>query len=130
MHSKPNGCQETGCRHQFGFQRGLGTREVLLASERCLKINQDRYASFTPFDELRHHQFIEKLAKRRLDLTDIRIILNLYHDQKAAVRIEDTTAEEVEIQRGVCQEVYYHQSSSICTQRKGTQGTRSSGHGH
>lgn len=96
---------------QFGFRKGLGTREALFAlnvlSQRCLDINQDIYACFIDynkaFDKVRHDQLIETLVKRRIDLRDIRIISNLYYGQKAAVRIEDTTSEEIDIQRGVRQ---------------------------
>lgn len=96
---------------QFGFRKGLGTREALFAlnvlSQRCLDINQDIYACFIDynkaFDRVRHDLLVETLIKRRIDIRDIRIISNLYYGQKATIRIEDMTSEEVEIQRGVRQ---------------------------
>lgn len=96
---------------QFGFRKGLGTREALFAlnvlSQRCMDVNQDLYACFIDynkaFDKVRHDQLIETLLKRRIDLRDIRIISNLYYGQKAIVRVDDRTSEEIEIQRGVRQ---------------------------
>lgn len=96
---------------QFGFRKGLGTREALFAlnvlSQRCLDMNQDLHVCFIDyhkaFDRVRHDQLMETLIKRRIDHRDIRIISNLYYSQKAAVRVENVTSEEIEIQRGVRQ---------------------------
>lgn len=96
---------------QFGFRNGLRTREALFAlsvmSQRCLDINQDIYACLIDynkaFDRVRHDQLIEILLRKKLDLRDIRIISNLYYDQKVIVRVEDRTYEEIEIRSGIRQ---------------------------
>ena len=96
---------------QFGFRNGVGTREALFAlnvmSQRCLDINQDLYICFIDynkaFDKVRHDQVIKLLTEKNLDKRDIRIISNLYYNQKATVRVGNDMTEEIQIKRGVRQ---------------------------
>ncbi|KAI5732155.1 hypothetical protein M8J77_022354 [Diaphorina citri] len=96
---------------QFGFRGGLGTREALFCLQvliqRCRDINQDVYACFIDFekafDRVQHTKLVEILRKIKLDDKDIRIIANLYWQQKATVRTENRETEEVKIKRGVRQ---------------------------
>jgi hypothetical protein len=96
---------------QFGFRNGLGTREALFAlnvmSQRCLDINQDVFMCFIDynkaFDKVRHDHLIRLLTEKNLDKRDIRLIANMYYNQKAVVRVENNTTEEIEIKRGVRQ---------------------------
>lgn len=96
---------------QFGFRDGLGTREALFAlnvlAQRCMDMNQDLYICFIDynkaFDRVRHEQLIQLLKEKNLDTRDIKIITNLYFNQKAVVKIEGNNTEEIEIRRGVRQ---------------------------
>ncbi|XP_068081869.1 uncharacterized protein [Anabrus simplex] len=67
-------CEEVITETQFGFRNGLGTRDALFC--------------------------IQNIG---LDDRDIRIIANLYWGQKAAVKIEETLSEEIDIRRGIRQ---------------------------
>lgn len=96
---------------QFGFRKGLGTREALFALnvliQRCLDVNQDMYICFIDynkaFDRVRHKQLMEVLKAKQIDYNDLRIISNLYYEQRAKVRINGHMSEEIEIKRGVRQ---------------------------
>lgn len=96
---------------QMGFRKGLGTREALFGMnvllQRCLDMNQDVYACFIDFekafDRVRHEQLIQILKNKNLDSRDIKIISNLYWNQKATVKIEGESTEEIKICRGVRQ---------------------------
>lgn len=96
---------------QFGFRSGLGTREALFAlnvmSQRCLDINQDMYLCFIDynkaFDRVRHDHLMKLLEEKNLDRRDIAIILNLYYNQRASIRVERQSSEEIEIKKGVRQ---------------------------
>ena len=67
---------------QFGFRRGLGTREALFAFnvliQRCMDVNQDIYACFIDynkaFDKVRHDQLMNVLKTKQIDHNDLRII--------------------------------------------------------
>lgn len=53
------------------------------------------------FDKVKHEKLLEILINNGLDARDIRIIQNMYWNQKAKVRVEDELTEEIEICRGV-----------------------------
>lgn len=96
---------------QFGFRNGLGTREALFAlnvmCQRCLDMNQNIYMCFIDynkaFDKVRHDHLMRLLVEKSLDKRDIRIISKIYYNQKANIRIEQETTEEIEIKKGVRQ---------------------------
>lgn len=96
---------------QFGFRGGFGTRDALFAMQvlvqRCQDMNKDVYLCFIDyekaFDRVRHQQMLEILQRVGLDNRDLRIIANLYWNQRANVRVEDALSEEVLIKRGVRQ---------------------------
>uniref|UniRef100_A0A8D8UV16 Craniofacial development protein 2 n=2 Tax=Cacopsylla melanoneura TaxID=428564 RepID=A0A8D8UV16_9HEMI len=96
---------------QFGFRNGYSTRDALFAYnvlvQRCLDINQNVYACFIDynkaFDKVKHNQLIEVLKCKNLDSRDIRIIVNLYFNQIATVRVQETITDPIEIKRGVRQ---------------------------
>ncbi|RVE51364.1 hypothetical protein evm_003919 [Chilo suppressalis] len=104
-------CDEQLGDSQFGFRSGVGTREALFAVQvliqKCLDMQQDVYLCFIDyekaFDRVRHDRLIKILNDVGLDNKDIRIIKNLYWNQRATVRIEGEETEEVEIKRGVRQ---------------------------
>lgn len=96
---------------QFGFRNGVGTREALFSlnvlTQRCLDVNQDLYICFIDynkaFDKVKHDQLIDLLKNKNLDRQDVRLISNLYYNQRATVKIGQETSEEMEIKRGVRQ---------------------------
>ena len=96
---------------QFGFREGLGTREALFGInvlfQRCLDINQEVYACYIDFekafDKVKHDKLHQLLVSKNIDSDDVRIISNLYWDQKANTMVENQQTEEIEIRRGVRQ---------------------------
>ena len=57
-----------------------------------------------PFDTVRHDLMMEMLATLGADQADLRILINLYWEQKAVVRIEDDSSNSIHIRRGVRQD--------------------------
>ena len=55
------------------------------------------------FDTVKHGQMVETLKKYGVDEKDIRLIKNLYWNQRAVVKVGDDTSEWIEIQQGVRQ---------------------------
>ena len=55
------------------------------------------------FDRVRHKRFFKILKDVGLDEKDQRIIYNLYHLQKGAIKLPNGLTEWTEINRGVCQ---------------------------
>lgn len=96
---------------QFGFRKGLGTREALFSIEvlvqRSRDVNSDVFLCFIDFekafDRVRHEKMIEVLRTTGIDDKDLRIIANLYWQQKAVIRVGERSTEEIEIRRGVRQ---------------------------
>lgn len=96
---------------QFGFRKGVGTREALFSlnvlTQRCRDMNVDVYACFIDyrkaFDCVKHEKMVEILKTIGLDNEDLRIITELYWNQTAEVRVENSTSEAIQIQRGVRQ---------------------------
>lgn len=96
---------------QFGFRKGLGTREALFGVQvliqRCRDVNYDVYLCAIDFekafDRVHHNKMLEILKASGIDDKDIRIIGNLYWHQRAAVKIEEHFTDDIEIKRGVRQ---------------------------
>ena len=96
---------------QFGFRQGLGTREALFTFnvlvQRCLDVSQDVYVCFLDynkaFDKVRHDQLLNVLKSKHLDHKDLRIIHNLYYNQRARVCVDQQLTDEIKIKRGVRQ---------------------------
>ena len=67
-------------------------------------MNQNIYMCFIDynkaFDKVRHDHLMRLLIEKKLDK---RIISKIYYNQKANIRIEQETSEEIEIKRGVRQ---------------------------
>uniref|UniRef100_A0A8D8Q4X5 Craniofacial development protein 2 n=1 Tax=Cacopsylla melanoneura TaxID=428564 RepID=A0A8D8Q4X5_9HEMI len=104
-------CEEQISQTQFGFVNAVGTREALFAVQvliqRCRDVNCDVYLCLIDyqkaFDRVRHTQMIEILRKTGINERDLRIINNLYWNQKATLRIDGEHTENIEISRGVRQ---------------------------
>ena len=96
---------------QYGFRKGRGTRNAIFvlrtAMERCIEKQKDVFMCFVDFekafDTVKHEQLVEVLQKYGVDAADIRILKELYWEQRATVRVGDETSESVEIKRGVRQ---------------------------
>ena len=56
------------------------------------------------FDTVRHQELLRMLERLGVDEKDMRIIRNLYYQQKAAVKVGNELTEFVDINRGVRQE--------------------------
>ena len=70
-----------------------------------MEVQKDLYACFIDyakaFDPVKHSEMVEALARTGIDGKDIRIITELYWNQKAAIRIDLELSEPTVIQRGV-----------------------------
>ncbi|RZF39012.1 hypothetical protein LSTR_LSTR014708 [Laodelphax striatellus] len=104
-------CEEQLTSTQFGFRNAVGTREALFGIQvlfqRCRDVNCDVYACFIDyqkaFDRVQHQKLADILRNIGLDDKDIRIIVNLYWNQTATMRLDIGETEELEIVRGVRQ---------------------------
>lgn len=97
---------------QFGFKNGMGTREAVFCLntliQNCIDQRKDVYITFIDyekaFDTVKHDIMIKTLQSANIDSRDIRIIQNLYWNQKARVRLnQSTNTEDFEVLRGVRQ---------------------------
>lgn len=96
---------------QFGFRKGCGTREAIgimrVICERSLEHGNDVFICFVDFekafDRIDWKRMLEILKRIGIDWRDRRLIMNLYMNQKAAVRIQQELSKEGEIGRGVRQ---------------------------
>ena len=102
--------QENG-KEQFGFQANKGTRDAIfcfnILTQKQMEVQKDLYACFIDyakaFDRVKHSEMVETLARTGIDGKDIRIITELYWNQKAAIRVDQELSEPASIQRGVRQ---------------------------
>jgi Reverse transcriptase (RNA-dependent DNA polymerase) len=96
---------------QFGFRKGCGTREAIgvmrVICERSLEHGNDVFICFVDFekafDRIDWVMMLKILRQIGVDWRDRRLILNLYMNQKAVVKIQQEFSEEGEIGRGVRQ---------------------------
>lgn len=105
-------CEEASGASQFGFKSGFGTREAIFSLQtlvqNCQDQRKDVFLCFIDyekaFDNVKHNLLISYLSDLGLDEKDIRLISNLYWNQKAEIRIHNSgTTEEFEIKKGVRQ---------------------------
>ena len=96
---------------QYGFRAGSGTRDAIcqlrIMVERCLEMQKTLYICFSDytkaFDRVQHDLLFEMLSKAGVPDKEISIIKNLYLQQRATVRYENETSQEITIKRGVRQ---------------------------
>ena len=96
---------------QYGFMPDKGTRNAIftlrMLSERSIQHQQNSYICFIDykkaFDRVRHKRLFKILKDVGLDEKDQRIIYNLYHLQKGAIKLTNGLTEWTEINRGVRQ---------------------------
>ena len=90
---------------------GKGTTNAIfvlrMLAERAIEMQKDIYVCFIDyekaFDRVKHGELIQMLESIGADGKDIRMIENVYWNQKAAVKIDGEQSEWVEIKRGVRQ---------------------------
>src|ERR1041385_1407630 len=98
-------------RTQFGFRRGCGTREAIgvmrTLCERNLEHGNDLYICFVDFekafDRVNWVKMLQILKDLGVDWKDRRLIMNLYMNQKAVVKVMQEYSEESDMGRGVRQ---------------------------
>ena len=94
---------------QYGFMPDKGTRNAIftlrMLSERSIQHQQNIYFIDykKAFDQVRHKRLFKMLKDVGLDEKDQRIIYNLYHLQKGAIKLPSGLTEWTEINRGVRQ---------------------------
>src|SRR5215469_4053122 len=96
---------------QYGFVKGNGTRNAIYVlrnlAEKILEVNQDLYLCFVDyekaFDKVKHVNLMKMLERLEIDGKDLRIIKNLYWNQKGAVKIDDEESKWQCIERDVRQ---------------------------
>ena len=92
-------------RTQFGFRKGCGTREAIgvmrTICERSLEYGNEVFICLVDFekafDRLDWVKMLEILRKIGVDWRDRRLILNLYLNQRAVVKIQEEFTDEGEI---------------------------------
>ena len=96
---------------QFGFRKGLGTREAIgvmrMMSERSLENDNKIYVCFVDFekafDRVSWVQMMKVLKSIGVDWRDRRMVMNLYMNQEAMVRVNEEYTAPGLIGRGVRQ---------------------------
>ena len=100
--------------------------------ERTLEVNKDLYVCFIDytkaFDRVRHVEIITILQQLNIDGKDLRIIKNIYWEQKAAVRVEEETSNFQNIKRGVRQGLFSMYSEMIMRRIEEIEGLKIGGH--
>ena len=96
---------------QYGSRAGRGIRDAIcqlrIMVQRCLEMQKTLYICFIDyikaFDRVKHDLLFEILSNTGVLDKEINIFKNLYLQQKAPVRYENETSEEITIKRGVRQ---------------------------
>ena len=103
--------RETLSKEQFGYRPGKGTRNAIFClrtlTEKCIDKQKDLYICFIDyvkaFDCVKHEELMKMMEELEIDGKDVRMIRNLYWEQKAAVRLHGELGDWMEIQKGVRQ---------------------------
>ncbi|CAF1369208.1 unnamed protein product [Adineta steineri] len=98
-------------KEQYGFMPDKGTRNAIfilrMIIERSIEVKHDIYLCFLDytkvFDKVKHDSLFQILEKLDIDGKDLRLIRNLYWEQKAAMKVNNDTSEYTNIKRGVRQ---------------------------
>src|SRR6188508_687410 len=96
---------------QFGFRKGCGTREAIgmmrTLCERSLEHENEVFICFVDyekaFDRVDWVKMLSILKEVDVDWRDRRLIVNLYMQQRAVVKVLQEHSEESELGRGVRQ---------------------------
>ena len=98
-------------KEQFGFRPNRGTRDAIfcysMLAQKELEVQKYIYVCFIDyakaFDRVKHTEVIAALERAGIDGKDIRIIIELYWNQTAAIRVNGELSDPAEIKRGVRQ---------------------------
>ena len=96
---------------QFGYQPGKGTRNAIfclrMLAEKAIEKQKDLYICFIDyvkaFDRVKHKKLMEMLEHLEVDGKDLRLLANLYWNQRAAIRTDRELGDWIEIGKGVRQ---------------------------
>ena len=96
---------------QYRFMQDKGTRNAIYIwrtlAERAIAMQRDIFLCFIDysiaFDRVKHKELMQMLSELDIDGKDLRLIRNLYWNQKAAIKIGDQISNYVDIKRGVRQ---------------------------
>ena len=96
---------------QSGFRAGMGTREGIFnlrtILDRYLEVKQDIFICYIDyekaFDRVYHEKLIRALKKLPIDITDLKLIENLYWNLTASIGLEQGESNDFEIKLGVRQ---------------------------
>src|SRR5438132_8374760 len=96
---------------QLGFRKGKGARDAIfklrMIGERTLKMGRKLYLCFVDyqkaFDRVKHNKLRDVMAKVGIPELEIRLIIDLYWNQHASVRVEGECSRSFSIRRGVRQ---------------------------
>lgn len=96
---------------QFGFRKGMGTREAILCvrqiTEKMLKIGKPTYMAFVDlekaFDNVKWKKLFKILRAINVDFKDRRIIYNLYKNETAVFECKTGANITAKIKKGVRQ---------------------------
>lgn len=75
--------------------------EVIITKE--LWVSKRYLYIFIDFDRVKHTKFVQCLKLCNIDYYDMCLLLNLYHNQRAVVRLDDSVSDESPIKSGVRQ---------------------------
>ena len=106
-----NKCEQKISREQFGFRKGMGTREALFSiqvlAQKCIDQQKSLYICFVDFekafDKVPHTELISLLNNLEMDERDVRLLKSLYWQQKAIIRTKGNISKQLDIRRGVRQ---------------------------
>ena len=96
---------------QFGYQPGKRTRNAIFClrtlAEKAIEKQKDLYICFIDyvkaFDRVKHKKLMEMLEHLEVDGKDLRLLANLYWNQRAAIRTDRELGDWIEIGKGVRQ---------------------------
>ena len=82
-------------KEQFGFQADKGTRDVIfcfnILAQKQMEGQKDLYACFIDyakaFERVKHSEMVEALVRTGIDGKNIRIITELYWNQKVVLEL-------------------------------------------
>ena len=96
---------------QFGYQPGKRTRNAIfclrMLAEKAIEKRKDLYIRFIDyvkaFDRVKHKKLMEMLEHLEVDGKDLRLLANLYWNQRAAIKTDRELGGWIEIGKGVRQ---------------------------
>lgn len=111
MNRIKNKVREQVSWEQYGFLEGKGTANAIFIMrtilEKMIEKQRNVFLCFIDyekaFDKVKHEELMRMLEGLDIDRKEMRVIRNLYWNQKAAVRVQEEKTEYQTIRRGVRQ---------------------------